>query len=261
MTLTQALAMSLNTVAVRLGLEVGAKNVVRTAHRLGISSKLDANASIALGTSEVSLTELVGAYAPFANGGLGVSPHVVTRIRTAEGKVLYARPADQLGQVIEPRHVAMMNTMMQETLLSGTARKAEIPGWMAAGKTGTSQDFRDAWFIGYTANLVTGVWLGNDDNSPTKKATGGGLPVEVWTRFMRVGPSGRGGRWLAGFASRRLLLEPRAGRFASQRATCRQHAGALPNAGSQAGADANLGAPGSRQRGLDGWLMDRLFGR
>ena len=130
-TLTQALAMSLNTVAVRLGLEVGPKNVVRTAHRLGISSKLDANASIALGTSEVSLTELVGAYAPFANGGRGVAPHVVNRIRTVEGnKVLYARPADQLGQVIDPRNVAMMNTMMQETLLSGTARKAEIPGWI-----------------------------------------------------------------------------------------------------------------------------------
>src|SRR5438552_13207979 len=181
-TLTQALAMSLNTVAVRLGLEFGAKNVVRTAHRLGISSKLDANASIALGTSEVSLTELVGAYAPFANGGQGVTPHVETKIRTSEGKVLYARLPDQLGQVIEPRHVAMMNSMMQETLLSGTARKAETPGWTAAGKNGTSQDFRDAWFIGYTSNLVTGVWLGNDDNSPTKKATGGGLPVEVWTR-------------------------------------------------------------------------------
>ncbi len=189
-TLTQALAMSLNTVAVRLGLEVGPKNVVRTAHRLGISSKLDANASIALGTSEVSLTELVGAYVPFANGGIGVSPHVVLRIRTTEGKVLYARAPDQLGQVIEPRNVGMMNTMMQETLLSGTARKAELPGWMAAGKTGTSQDFRDAWFIGYTANLVTGVWLGNDDNSPTRKATGGGLPVEVWTRFMRAAHQG-----------------------------------------------------------------------
>src|SRR5512132_2907304 len=96
-TLTQALAMSLNTVAVRVGLEVGPKNVVRTAHRLGISSKLDANASIALGTSEVSVVELVGAYAPFANGGLGVSPHVVTKIRTNEGKVLYMRQADHLS--------------------------------------------------------------------------------------------------------------------------------------------------------------------
>ena len=84
----------------------------------------------------------------------------------------------------------MMNTMMQETLRTGTARKAELPGWMAAGKTGTSQDFRDAWFIGYTANLVTGVWLGNDDNSPTRKATGGGLPVEIWTRFMRAAHQG-----------------------------------------------------------------------
>src|SRR5712672_4860333 len=190
-TLTQALAMSLNTVAVRLGIEVGPKNVVRTAHRLGISSKLDANPSIALGTSEVSLNELVGAYAPFANGGQGASPHVVMRIRTLDGnKVLYTRQPDQLGQVIEPRYVVMMNTMMQETLISGTARKAEIPGWTAAGKTGTSQDFRDAWFIGYTANLVTGVWLGNDDNAPTRKATGGGLPVEVWTRFMRTAHEG-----------------------------------------------------------------------
>src|SRR6476659_8935795 len=207
-TLTQALAMSLNTVAVRLGVEVGAKNVVRTAHRLGISSKLEPNVSIALGTSEVSVIELVGAYAPFANGGLGVSPHVVTKIRTDKGMALDERPADELAQVIEPRHVAMMNTMMQETLLSGTARKAEIAGWTAAGKTGTSQDFRDAWFIGYTANLVTGVWLGNDDNSPTKKATGGGLPVEVWTRFMRTAhqgvpvaglPNSRGG--VGGFLS------------------------------------------------------------
>src|SRR6187455_2380223 len=184
-TLTQALAMSLNTVAIRLGLEVGPKNVVRTAHRLGIASKLEPNASIALGTSEVSVVELVGAYAPFSNGGLAVTPHVVTRIKTLGGKLLYMRQPEERNQVVDPRYVGMMNAMMRETLISGTAKKAEIPGWTAAGKTGTSQDFRDAWFIGYTANLVTGVWLGNDDNSPTKKMTGGGLPVDVWTRFMR----------------------------------------------------------------------------
>src|SRR6478736_215654 len=189
-TLTQALAMSLNTVAIRLGLEVGPKNVVRTAHRLGISSKLEPNASIALGTSEVSVVELVGAYAPFANGGFTATPHVVTRIRTLSGKLLYMRQADEHIQVVDPRYVGMMNAMMRETLISGTAKKAEIPGWPAAGKTGTSQDYRDAWFIGYTANLVTGVWLGNDDNSPTKKATGGGLPVEVWSRFMRTAHEG-----------------------------------------------------------------------
>jgi penicillin-binding protein 1A len=256
-TLTQALAMSLNTVAVRLGLEVGAKNVVRTAHRLGISSKLDANASIALGTSEVSLTELVGAYAPFANGGLGISPHVVTRIRTTDGKLLYARPADQLGQVIEPRNVAMMNSMMQETLLSGTAHKAELPGWMAAGKTGTSQDFRDAWFIGYTANLVTGVWLGNDDNSPTRKATGGGLPVEVWTRFMKVAHQGVAAVPLPG---------SQAGGFFSNLAQAAAQVSApvgAPPPPSMPGrlAPVRTSARPEAAAGLDGWLVDRLFGR
>ena len=279
-TLTQALAMSLNTVAIRLGLEVGAKNVVRTAHRLGISSKLDANASIALGTSEVSLIELVGAYAPFANGGLGVSPHVVTRIRTDEGKVLYTRPADELGQVIEPRSVAMMNTMMQETLISGTARKAEIPGWTAAGKTGTSQDYRDAWFIGYTANLVTGVWLGNDDNSPTKKATGGGLPVEVWTRFMRTAhqgvpaaslPKAQPGNPFSNLMQAASQVSPPSPAFtpspsAYPQPPQSQAPAPLPVGGYRAPQPVRTSAPPNPSArpeaaaGLDGWLTDRLFG-
>ncbi|MGA7809140.1 PBP1A family penicillin-binding protein [Bradyrhizobium sp.] len=251
-TLTQALAMSLNTVAVRIGLEVGPKNVVRTAHRLGISSKLEPNASIALGTSEVSLTELVGAYAPFANGGFAASPHVVTRIRTLEGKVLYARQPDQAAQIIEPRSVAMMDRMMEETLISGTARKAEIPGWTAAGKTGTSQDFRDAWFIGYTANLVTGVWLGNDDNSPTKKATGGGLPVEVWTRFMRAAHQGVA---VASLPNSQMV-GPTLAQMAAQ-----------ITAPTPSGPPANGGRPAPTRAavrpdaGLDGWLINRLFGR
>ena len=263
-TLTQALAMSLNTVAVRLGLEVGAKNVVRTAHRLGIASKLETNASIALGTSEVSLTELVGAYAPFANGGRGATPHVVTKIRTPEGKVLYARLPDQLGQVIEPRSVAMMNTMMQETLVSGTARKAEIPGWMAAGKTGTSQDFRDAWFIGYTANLVTGVWLGNDDNSPTKKATGGGLPVEVWTRFMRSAHQGVAVAALPnsrqdGFFSN--LIQAASQVSAPSTSTAAAPPAQQPANGAARPAPTRTWVRPEAAGGLDGWLMDRLFGR
>lgn len=260
-TLTQALAMSLNTVAVRLGLEVGPKNVVRTAHRLGIASKLEPNASIALGTSEVSVLELVGAYAPFANGGFGISPHVVTKIRTLDGKVLYARQPDQLGQVIDPRSVAMMNTMMQETLISGTARKAEIPGWTAAGKTGTSQDFRDAWFVGYTPYLVTGVWLGNDDNSPTRKATGGGLPVEVWTRFMRAAHQG------VPVAS---LPHAQAG-FLGNLAQASAPSAPPVSSGQVPMPPAPMGSAGRPQptrtsarpeaaAGLDGWLVDRLFG-
>src|SRR6185437_1796810 len=190
-TLTKALALSLNTVAVRLALEVGPKAVVQTAHRLGIASKLEPNASIALGTSEVSVLELVGAYAPFANGGIGVNPHVVERVRTASGKAtLYQSGGPDLGRIVDPAFVGMMNAMMQQTLLTGTAHKADLPGWRAAGKTGTSQDFRDAWFIGYTGALVTGVWLGNDDSSPMKKITGGSLPVEIWSRFMKAALQG-----------------------------------------------------------------------
>jgi len=270
-TLTQALAMSLNTVAIRLGLEVGPKNVVRTAHRLGISSKLEPNASIALGTSEVSVVEMVGAYAPFANGGLSVAPHVVTRIRTLSGKLLYMRQPEERNQIIEPRYVGMMNAMMRETLISGTAKKAEIPGWPAAGKTGTSQDYRDAWFIGYTANLVTGVWLGNDDNSPTKKATGGGLPVEVWSRFMKTAhegvpvaalPSSPGGWGLSNLAQAASQVSP-----PTQAAAPGYPPGPPPVPVSNSGYRApppptrtNVNARPEAAAGLDGWLMDRLFG-
>ncbi|KJC42644.1 penicillin-binding protein 1A [Bradyrhizobium sp. LTSP857] len=263
-TLTQALAMSLNTVAIRLGLEVGPKNVVRTAHRLGISSKLEPNASIALGTSEVSVVEMVGAYAPFANGGFVATPHVVTRIKTLDGKLLYMRQADEHNQVIEPRYVAMMNTMMRETLISGTAKKAEIPGWPAAGKTGTSQDYRDAWFIGYTANLVTGVWLGNDDNSPTKKATGGGLPVEVWSRFMKTAhegvpvaalPNAQAGWGLSNLAQAASQVSP-------PTAAAPGPAPAQPsyNGGYRSPPPTRANVRPEAAAGLDGWLMDRLFG-
>jgi penicillin-binding protein 1A len=253
-TLTQALALSLNTVSVRLTLEVGPRAVAKTAYRLGIASKLDANPSLALGTSEVSLIELTGAYAPFANGGDAIVTHVVERVRTRAGKVLFARAPQNLGRIVEPRHVAMMNAMMRETLVSGTAQKAQLPGWQAAGKTGTSQDFRDAWFIGYTGHLVAGVWLGNDDSSPTKKATGGGLPVDIWSRFMKVAHQSVAVAALPGLSA--------APSFAS----------ALPSiapppvAGQVSGQAGGLaGAPSVRPQpiepGLDGWFLDRLFGR
>ena len=189
-TLRDALALSLNTVAVRVCLEVGPAAVVGAARRLGIASALRANASIALGTSEVSPIELVGAFAAFANGGTGIVPYIIAEVKGPGGKSLYRRQENGLGRVIQPGVVAMMNAMMRETLLSGTGRKADIPGWEAAGKTGTSQDFRDAWFVGYTATLVGGVWLGNDDGTPTKKVSGGNLPVEIWSRFMRTALAG-----------------------------------------------------------------------
>ncbi|WP_341988212.1 penicillin-binding protein 1A [Azorhizobium sp. AG788] len=185
-TLQQALSMSLNTVSVRLALEVGPKAIVATAHRLGIISTLDPNPSIALGTSEVSVLEMASAYVPFANGGIGVIPYVIDGVKTADGKVLYDRAASGPGRVIAPEYVAMMNHMLEQTIITGTGRRAELPGWDAAGKTGTSQDYRDAWFVGYTAHYVTAVWLGNDDSSPTKKASGANLPAEIWSRYMKV---------------------------------------------------------------------------
>jgi penicillin-binding protein 1A len=243
-TLKEALAQSLNTVSVRLTLEFGPIAVARTAHRLGIASKLESNASLALGTSEVSLTELTAAYAPFANGGEAVAVHVIERVRNRAGVVLFARAPQALGSIIEPRYVAMMNAMMRETLVSGTARSAQLPGWPAAGKTGTSQDFRDAWFIGYTGHLVTGVWLGNDDSSPMRKLTGGSLPVEIWSRVMKAGHVG------VPVAGLPTVAGPS---FAS----------AVPPTGIGAASapPADAVRPQPIDRGLDGWFLERLFGR
>ena len=184
-TLTEGLSQSLNTVAVRLGLEVGPKTVATVAQRLGIHSKLDVNASIALGTSVVTPLELTAAYTSFANGGFLVSPYIITEVISRDGDLIYTRADSQGRQVIDPAYLAELNVMVRETLKSGTAKKADLPGWDAAGKTGTSQDFRDAWFVGYTSALTTGIWLGNDDNSPTKHVAGGSLPVEIWSRFMK----------------------------------------------------------------------------
>jgi penicillin-binding protein 1A len=248
--LRKALALSLNTVSVRLTMEFGPTAVVRTAHRLGIASKLEPNASIALGTSEVSVLELVGAYATFANGGMEAAPHVVESARTAEGKILYQHSPDNLGRIVEAPYVGMMNTMMRDTLLIGTARRAELPGWPAAGKTGTSQDFRDAWFIGYTGHLVTGVWLGNDDNSPTRKTTGGGLPAEIWSRFMKAAHQGVPVVGLPGVSGGPLIagLTPPWGA-----ASAPAPSASVPNK------PAPVRAEGAG--GIDNWLIDRLFGR
>ena len=257
MTLTQALALSLNTVSVRLTMELGPAEVIRTAHRLGIASPLEPNASIALGTSEVSVLELVGAYATFANGGYAASPHVIERINDAKGKLLYARDDRSLGRVVDDAYVAEMNAMMQQTLLIGTAKHAAFASWPAAGKTGTSQDFRDAWFIGYTAHLVTGVWLGNDDNTPTKHTTGGSLPVDIWSRFMTGAHQGVPVADLPGSGG---------GLFSSLFGGARSSAPVPPSTVGAAPmppasiASAASAAP-QANTGLDGWLLNNLLGR
>jgi penicillin-binding protein 1A len=182
--LRDALAQSVNTVAARLTAEVGPWRVVRTARRLGIHSKLHDRPSIALGTAEVTLLELVGAYAPFANGGQGVLPHIITRVRSGDGAVLYERRRSTTGQVVALPFAGAMNDMMNATVIHGTGKKAAIEGQVTAGKTGTTQSFRDAWFVGYTAHYVGGVWIGNDNGARMRKVTGGTLPAKLWHDIM-----------------------------------------------------------------------------
>jgi len=183
-TLATAVAKSLNTVAAQLVAEVGPEQVIKVAHRLGIESDLQANNSIALGTSEVSLLELTSAYATFMNGGFKVAPHVITKVTTASGKVLYQTNTDNPQRVLNPDIVTNMNAMMAGVIANGTGKAARIPGWQAAGKSGTTQSFRDALFVGFTSHLTTGVWFGNDDGKSMRKVTGGGLPAKAWKEFM-----------------------------------------------------------------------------
>jgi len=183
MTLREALAYSRNTVAAQLAWNVGPDKVVEVAQRMGISSPLMAVPSIALGTQEVSLLELTSAYAPFANGGNGVIANVVTRIETADGKVLYNAVPAGPGQVVSPKVVGEMNDMLSTALDIGTGKHAKLAGWQIGGKTGTSQKARDALFVGFTSRMVCGVWLGNDDDTGTTLA-GGTVPTQIWSDFM-----------------------------------------------------------------------------
>jgi penicillin-binding protein 1A len=182
--LETAFARSLNTVAVQVSEDVGRQNVIRTARRLGISSPMRPDPSVALGAFEVTPLELAAAYAPFANGGRPVRPHGVVSISSGSGKILYERPLPHEEQVIRPRDLFEMNHMMRGNIERGTGRGASI-GRPAGGKTGTSTGFRDAWFAGYTADLVAVVWLGNDDNASMKEVTGGSLPAQAWRSFMQ----------------------------------------------------------------------------
>ena len=182
-TLREAFARSLNSVAVQVTQRVGPKRVVEAAHRLGITSDLAATPSIALGASEVSLLDLTAAYGVFANEGYGVWPRGIEEIRDIAGQVLYRRSGDGPGLVVQPRQVVQMIDIMSAVVDWGTGHNAQ-PGRPAAGKTGTSQDFRDGWFVGFTAEKVTGVWVGNDDGRPMSKVSGGTLPARLWGAFM-----------------------------------------------------------------------------
>lgn len=178
-----ALARSVNTATVRLAQQVGIDKVVATARRLGITSELRRDLSTALGASEVNLVELTAAFAPFANGGAGVLPYAVAEIRDSTGKALYRRAGSGPGRVVSRPALVAMTDMMSAVIAKGTGRAAALDR-PAAGKTGTSQDFRDAWFLGFTADYVAGVWFGNDDGDPMNHITGGQLPARLWKTIM-----------------------------------------------------------------------------
>ena len=178
-----ALALSINTVAVQVGQYAGIRRVVDVARRLGIGADLDANASLALGTSAVSLVELTGAYAAFATGGIGVWPHCIEEVRDADGDVLYTRAGSGPGRVISAATAREMTDMLVSAVEWGTGKAARF-GRPIAGKTGTSQNYRDAWFVGFSSDLVAGVWMGNDDERAMNEVTGGTLPAKLWRAFM-----------------------------------------------------------------------------
>jgi penicillin-binding protein 1A len=199
-TLEKAFAESINTIAAKLAQAVGPANVAATAQRLGITSQLGNDASLALGTSEVTPLELTTAFVPFANGGTVVQPYVVNRIVTRDGKVLYARQGDGLGRVVADTELGSMNRLFRAVVRQGTGTKAQFGDFDIGAKTGTSQDYRDAWFVGFTPYMVAGVWMGNDDNSPTKNVTGGSLPAQVWRDVMEPAHAGFAPAALPGYS-------------------------------------------------------------
>ncbi|WES29585.1 transglycosylase domain-containing protein [Varunaivibrio sulfuroxidans] len=188
MTLRDALAESVNTIAVKLSEKIGRDKVRALARRLGVTSPLVATPALALGVSDMTVLELTAAYGALVNQGAGVWPFAISQIRDRDGRILYRRSGDGSGRVLDPRTVREMNAMLSRVIEIGTARNAKIDR-PAAGKTGTSQDYRDAWFIGYTADYVTGVWMGNDDGRAMRRVTGGGLPARLWHDVMLAGES------------------------------------------------------------------------
>ncbi|HEX3754539.1 MAG TPA: PBP1A family penicillin-binding protein [Rhizomicrobium sp.] len=188
-TIAEALAHSVNTITANLAQEVGIPTVIAAAKRCGIISPLADNASLALGTSEVTPLELTDAYAAFANGGFRVDPYLVTEVDMG-GKPVWRRTPPKPKRVIASATDRDMVAMLYGVVTGGTGRAAAIPGHEAAGKTGTTQDSHDAWFVGFTTDYVAAAWVGNDDSSPTRGVTGGTLPAQIWRQAMTVAEKG-----------------------------------------------------------------------
>lgn len=182
-TLTEALANSYNLATINLSEMMNRSDVIRNAKRMGITTEIENSPALALGTSEVKVIDMAAAYATLANGGYAVWPYTIKEIYSRDGFQLYQRTADAENRIIKKKIVDKLTGMMQSVINSGTGKRAKIKGF-AAGKTGTSQDNRDAWFVGFNQNYITAVWLGNDNNSPMKGVSGSNLPAEIWKKVM-----------------------------------------------------------------------------
>lgn len=189
-TLSEALAESLNTVAAQIGTEIGVEKVTALAHEFGVKSALHNYPSITLGSDEVTLLDMTTGYGVLAKGGLQMNPYIIEEIRNSRGDLLYSNPVTESPRIYPENLAADMNSMLTRVVVAGTGRAAQIPGWDVAGKTGTSQDWRDAWFLGYTAKYVGGVWVGNDNDKPMAKVTGGDMSARIWADMMKPAHEG-----------------------------------------------------------------------
>jgi penicillin-binding protein 1A len=201
-TLTQAIIRSINVIPVKLSMALGCRSpspncsdwnakvgrakIVQTARRMGIHSPLPDSSSLPIGAAEVNVLEHTVAYATFPNQGRAVVPHAILEVRSGTGETIWRfdRDGPKPVQALPPQVASDMAMMMSKVVEEGTAKKAILDGIKAAGKTGTTNAYRDAWFVGYTGNFVCGVWFGNDDYSPLNRMTGGSLPAQTWHEIM-----------------------------------------------------------------------------
>lgn len=187
--LTEAMAQSINTISAQLTERVGPQKVANAAMRFGVKD-VPAYRAIALGAVDVTLMDFTAAYLPFAQRGQKPAPYAIVSIQSRDGETVYQHQASKPETVMTPAVARQMTHMLYQVTHSGTGRRANLGRRPAAGKTGTTNDWRDAWFMGYTAQLTAGVWIGNDDYRPMDKVTGGSIPAEVWKNFMAAAHQG-----------------------------------------------------------------------
>ena len=185
-TLKQALTHSMNTATIRLLRLVGVSRLLDVADRMGFTNKSKLKLAAGLGTNEVSLLKLTSAYAVIANGGVAVWPYAVLSIKDGNGNILYQHKHPERAQVFSSKDITALDGMLKQVVTHGTGKAAQLSRGYAAGKTGTTQDYRDAWFVGYTKKFVTGVWMGNDNNASMNRITGGKYPAQLWRDYMNA---------------------------------------------------------------------------